>query len=424
MWPSNGLRWGMHRTTRVCADQTSQIGANSSNQSGSAELELRNRDMKKTAVKEVKDEAVISELVTVPLGDRSYDIEISGGALARVGEVARRTFGEKAERVAIISNPVVSNLYGGEVLKSLRQAGFKPLLHLIGDGERAKSIRTAERTWNFLIENRFERREGLIALGGGVVGDLAGFVAATYQRGISFLQIPTTLLAQIDSSVGGKTAVNSPLGKNLIGAFHQPGAVVIDPLVLRSLPPREFGAGMYEALKYGIIRDRSLAVFIEENLSRIQALDPEFLTPLIARCCQIKSDVVAADEREGGLRRILNYGHTVGHALEAVTAYRRLKHGEAVGYGMKCAAMIAAAISILPKSEAEIICRLTDAISRRPSIGDLDVGDVIAAMRHDKKVVHGRLPFILPTSLGEVVVRDDVPPATVRAAVRRLIDGA
>ncbi|MFZ4794247.1 MAG: 3-dehydroquinate synthase [Blastocatellia bacterium] len=380
--------------------------------------------MKKTAVKEVKDEAVISELVTVPLGDRSYDIEISGGALARVGEVARRTFGEKAERVAIISNPVVSNLYGGEVLKSLRQAGFKPLLHLIGDGERAKSIRTAERTWNFLIENRFERREGLIALGGGVVGDLAGFVAATYQRGISFLQIPTTLLAQIDSSVGGKTAVNSPLGKNLIGAFHQPGAVVIDPLVLRSLPPREFGAGMYEALKYGIIRDRSLAVFIEENLSRIQALDPEFLTPLIARCCQIKSDVVAADEREGGLRRILNYGHTVGHALEAVTAYRRLKHGEAVGYGMKCAAMIAAAISILPKSEAEIICRLTDAISRRPSIGDLDVGDVIAAMRHDKKVVHGRLPFILPTSLGEVVVRDDVPPATVRAAVRRLIDGA
>jgi 3-dehydroquinate synthase len=370
--------------------------------------------MKKTAVKEVKDEAVISELVTVPLGDRSYDIEISGGALARVGEVARRTFGEKAERVAIISNPVVSNLYGGEVLKSLRQAGFKPLLHLIGDGERAKSIRTAERTWNFLIENRFERREGLIALGGGVVGDLAGFVAATYQRGISFLQIPTTLLAQIDSSVGGKTAVNSPLGKNLIGAFHQPGAVVIDPLVLRSLPPREFGAGMYEALKYGIIRDRSLAVFIEENLSRIQALDPEFLTPLIARCCQIKSDVVAADEREGGLRRILNYGHTVGHALEAVTAYRRLKHGEAVGYGMKCAAMIAASISILPKSEAEIICRLTDAISRRPSIGDLDVGDVIAAMRHDKKVVHGRLPFILPTSLGEVV----------RAAVRRLIDGA
>lgn len=371
-----------------------------------------------------KDGGGNSELVTVPLGDRSYEIVISSGALSGVGEVARRTFGEKSLRVAIISNQAVNDLYGREVVKSLRQAGFKPVLHLIGDGERAKSVRTAERAWNFLIENRFERREGVIALGGGVVGDLAGFVAATYQRGIPFLQIPTTLLAQIDSSVGGKTAVNSPRGKNLIGAFHQPGAVVIDPLVLKTLPPREFGAGMYEALKYGIIRDRSLAGFIEENLARIQALDSDFLTPLIARCCRIKAEVVVADEREGGLRRILNYGHTVGHALEAVTSYRRLKHGEAVGYGMKAAAMIAAALSILPESEAETICRLTDAIGRRPSISGLDVTEVIAAMGHDKKVVHGRLPFILPTSLGEVIVRDDVSPAIIRTAVRRLINGS
>jgi 3-dehydroquinate synthase len=363
------------------------------------------------------------ERVHVPLGDRRYDIEIAGGALARTGEIARQVFGEKARRVVIISNPRVSELHGAPVLRALRQAGFKPLVHLIGDGERAKTIRTAERAWDFLIENRIERREGVIALGGGVVGDLAGFVAATYQRGIPFLQIPTTLLAQIDSSVGGKTAVNSPRGKNLIGAFHQPSAVIIDPLVLQSLPAREFGAGMYEALKYGIIRDRSLADLIATNLSRIQALDPDALTPLIARCCQIKADVVAADEREGGLRRILNYGHTVGHALEAVTRYRRFKHGEAVGYGMICAATIAARIGILAPDVAESIRARTAAISRRPHLHDLDATAIIEAMAHDKKVAHGRLPFILPTSIGEVVVRDDVPPAVIRAAVRALISG-
>ncbi|MFM8393603.1 MAG: 3-dehydroquinate synthase, partial [Acidobacteriota bacterium] len=261
----------------------------------------------------------------------------------------------------------------------------------------------------------------IVALGGGVVGDLAGFVAATYQRGIPFLQIPTTLLAQIDSSVGGKTAVNSPRGKNLIGAFHQPAAVVIDPTVLRTLPAREFGAGMYEALKYGIIRDRQLADFIAANLAEIRALAEQPLTHLIARCCQIKSDVVAADEREGGLRRILNYGHTVGHALEAVTAYRRLKHGEAVGYGMICAASLAAGLGILAPAEAELIREQTELIGRRPAIGDLNPAEVIAAMAHDKKVAHGRLPFILPTTIGTVVVRDDLPPALIRSTVRQLI---
>ena len=376
-----------------------------------------NRDEQKREISQL----TATERVLVPLGERSYEIEIAGGALARVGEMARKVFGANARRVAIVSNSVVYDLYGAAVGRALRQAGFKPLVHLIGDGERAKTIRTAERVWDFLIENRLERREGLVALGGGVVGDLAGFVAATYQRGVPFLQIPTTLLAQIDSSVGGKTAVNSPRGKNLIGAFHQPAGVIIDPLVLRSLPPREFGAGMYEALKYGIIRDRELADFIAASLPRLQALDPEVLTPLIARCCQIKADVVAADEREGGLRRILNYGHTVGHALEAITSYRRLRHGEAVGYGMIAAATMAAAIGILAPAEAESIRERTAAIGRRPRIDDLDVSAIIAAMAHDKKVAHGRLPFILPTTIGEVVVRDDVPATVIRAAVRALV---
>lgn len=362
-----------------------------------------------------------SEVVQVPLGDRSYEIEIAPGALDRVGEVARQLLGEKAARVVIISNPLVDGLYGRRVAKSLRAAGFKPLSILIADGERAKSMRNAERVWDFMIGHRLERSEALIALGGGVVGDLAGFVAATYQRGIPFLQIPTTLLAQIDSSVGGKTAVNRPLGKNLIGAFHQPAGVVIDPLVLRTLPPREFAAGMYEALKYGIIRDRELADFIAERLEQLRQLDVAPLTRLIARCCEIKAEVVTADERESGLRRILNYGHTVGHALEAVTRYRRLRHGEAVGYGMICAANIAAAFGLLPTSESRQIREQTDAIGRRPAISDLDVSQILTAMAHDKKVSHGRLPFILPTSIGEVVVRDDVPPALIRSTIRDLI---
>lgn len=367
------------------------------------------------------DQPSAGETVRVPLGERSYEIEIGSGALARVGEVARRVFGPKAARLAIISNPVVDRHYGESVSRALRRAGFKTVKYLIGDGERAKSVRTAEKVWDFLIENRIERREGIVALGGGVVGDLAGFVAATYQRGIPFLQIPTTLLAQIDSSVGGKTAVNSPRGKNLIGSFHQPVGVVIDPTVLRTLPAREFGAGMYEALKYGIIRDRQLADFIAANLAAIKRLDDQPLTHLIARCCQIKADVVAADEREGGLRRILNYGHTVGHALEAVTSYRRLKHGEAVGYGMICAARLATGLGILTAAEAETIREQTEMIGRRPAIGDLDAAEVIAAMAHDKKVAHGRLPFILPTTIGNVVVRDDLPPTLIRSTIRQLI---
>ena len=367
------------------------------------------------------DQPSAGETVRVPLGERSYEIEIGSGALARVGEVARRVFGPKAARLAIISNPVVDRHYGESVSRALRRTGFKTVKYLIGDGERAKSVRTAEKVWDFLIENRIERREGIVALGGGVVGDLAGFVAATYQRGIPFLQIPTTLLAQIDSSVGGKTAVNSPRGKNLIGSFHQPVGVVIDPTVLRTLPAREFGAGMYEALKYGIIRDRQLADFIAANLAAIKRLDDQPLTHLIARCCQIKADVVAADEREGGLRRILNYGHTVGHALEAVTSYRRLKHGEAVGYGMICAARLATGLGILTAAEAETIREQTEMIGRRPAIGDLDAAEVIAAMAHDKKVAHGRLPFILPTTIGNVVVRDDLPPTLIRSTIRQLI---
>jgi 3-dehydroquinate synthase len=362
-----------------------------------------------------------SRTVHVALDDRGYDITVAEGALSRIGEIARPAFGDGIRRVAIISNSDVHRHYGRTVEKSLKQSDFTTLTHLIGENERAKSLRTAERVWAFLIANRFERGDGIVALGGGVVGDLAGFVAATFMRGVKYLQIPTTLLAQIDSSVGGKTAVNHALGKNLIGAFYQPRAVVIDPQSLRTLPKREIRAGLYEAIKYGVIRDEALAAFIRNNLDRIDSLDTETMINLIARCCEIKAEVVTTDERESGLRRILNFGHTVGHALESVTHYRRLKHGEAVGYGMKCASAIAEKIGIIPPAEAEAIKHSVDALGRLPRIDDLKAQDIIAAMAHDKKVAHGKLPLILPTKIGAVVVRDDIAPTVIRAAVRELL---
>ena len=298
----------------------------------------------------------MAQTVHVSLDERSYDITIADGALSQAGEIARAALGDKTRRLAIISNPKVHALFGKTVEKSLKRAGFATLTHLIGDGERAKSLRTAERAWGFLIANRFERSDGVIALGGGVVGDLAGFVAATFLRGVNYIQIPTTLLAQIDSSVGGKTAVNHKLGKNLIGAFHQPRAVVIDPSVLSSLPAARVARG---ALRSGQIRRDPRRGTVLPDRRRIwnwiNALDPAALSRVIARSCEIKAEVVTADERESGLRRILNFGHTVGHALEAVTAYRRLKHGEAVGYGMKCASTIAEKAGIIPPAEAEAI---------------------------------------------------------------------
>lgn len=377
--------------------------------------------MAEPTVESIDPSRATEQTVPVPLGERAYAITIAEGALGRTGEIARQAFGQRVRRVALVSDRTVHRLHGSAVERALRQAGLEPLPCLIAPGERAKTLRTAERIWSFLIAERFERGEGIVALGGGVVGDLAGFVAATYQRGIPVVQLPTTLLAQIDSSVGGKTAVNHPLGKNLIGAFHQPSAVIIDPVVLTTLPRREFQAGLYEAIKYGIIRDAALARSIETGIDRLLALDPSRLVPLIARCCQIKAEVVAMDEREGGLRRILNYGHTVGHALEAVTDYRRFRHGEAVGEGMKCAADLAAALGLLAADQKDRIGALIDVVGPRPRLDDLDVSAILEAMTRDKKVVAGRLSFILPTGIGEVIIRDDVPPRLVRQRVQALV---
>jgi 3-dehydroquinate synthase len=356
--------------------------------------------------------------IRVKLDSRSYDIKVGAGLLDQAGELARAASGEKARQAVVITNPTVSALYGARVTRSLKRAGFKVRQVLVGDGERYKSLRTAQSIYTFLIENRVERSDLIIALGGGVVGDLAGFVAGTYLRGLRVVQLPTTLLAQLDSSIGGKTAVNHALGKNLIGVFHQPVLVVADPDTLGSLPPRELQAGLYEALKYGVIRDRRLFERMDRGLARLKGRDRQELSYLIARCCRIKADVVASDEREGGLRRILNFGHTVGHALEAITHYRRFFHGEAVGHGMRAASLIAERLDMLDPGEREAIDQAIVRLGPLPRANNLALGGIISAMFRDKKADAGRIVFVLPVEIGRVVIRSDVPPRVISSALK------
>ncbi|HKY06169.1 MAG TPA: 3-dehydroquinate synthase [Blastocatellia bacterium] len=352
------------------------------------------------------------------LDKRSYPIEIEPGLIADAGARIRALLGDTARRAIIVANNRVDALYGARVLRSLRRAGFRAETFLIGDGERFKSLRTAEAVYTFLIERRAERSDLIVALGGGVTGDLAGFVAATYLRGIRFVQIPTTLLAQIDSSVGGKTGVNHRLGKNLIGAFHQPSLVVIDPETLRTLPARELNAGLYEAIKYGVIRDARFLRRISARLDRIKSLDTDELVHMIARSCEIKADVVARDEREGGLRRILNFGHTVGHALEAVSRYRRFLHGEAVGHGMRAASLIAERVGLLAPDARRELYQAISEVGRLPAANNLALDGIMSAMAHDKKAEAGRITFVLPVEIGRVVVKSGLPPRLVRSALK------
>lgn len=358
------------------------------------------------------------QTVAVPLGSRSYQVLISSGLLDDLGQHARSAVGENARNAIVVTNTTVQSLHSERAVQSLGRAAFKIHRFSIGDGERFKSLRTAESLFTFLIERRVERADVIVALGGGVVGDLAGFVAATYMRGIRLIQVPTTLLAQIDSSVGGKTGVNHPLGKNLIGAFHQPSLVAIDPQVLRTLPARQLHAGLYEAIKYGVIRDRRLFIRIARNLQKLKEVDPTELEHLIARCCAIKASVVRSDERETGLRRILNFGHTVGHALEAVTHYRRFLHGEAVGLGMRAASRIAEHMGLLEAAERETIDSAIAAVGRLPRANTLALDDIISTMHRDKKVEAGRALFVLPVEIGKVVIRSDVPPKAVKTALK------
>jgi 3-dehydroquinate synthase len=289
---------------------------------------------------------------------------------------------------------------------------------LVADGERSKTLRTVARIYDALIRIGADRQSTIIAVGGGVIGDTVGFAAATYLRGVDLVHVPTTLLAQVDSSIGGKVGVNHPLGKNLIGAFHPPAAVIADPRLLDTLSKRELRAGLYEVVKYGVIASRALFDRIATELPRIFARDQDVMTEIVTASCRIKAEVVAADERETGRRRVLNFGHTTGHALEAVTRYRRLRHGEAVAYGMLVAAQIGASRGLLDTKDHAALTDLIGRMGPLPAVTDLSASAVLAAMRRDKKVIAGQLHVVLPNGLGDTVIVDDVTEKDTRRALR------
>jgi 3-dehydroquinate synthase len=291
---------------------------------------------------------------------------------------------------------------------------------LIADGERSKTLRTVGRVHDALVKAKADRSIVIVAVGGGVIGDLVGFAAASYLRGVRIVHVPTTVVAQVDSAIGGKTGVNHRLGKNLIGAFHSPSLVVADPVVLATLPAREFRSGLYEVIKYGVISDPSLIDRMRATLPAILDRDPKALTPLVESSCRIKAAIVSADERESGLRRVLNFGHTVGHALESATGYRRFRHGEAVGYGMLAALAIGRARSLTTSEAAEAVSSLIEQLGPLPRVDDVAPRDVLAAMGRDKKVVAGTLHFVAAPALGKTVTLTDVTEAEVRAALKEL----
>ena len=332
-------------------------------------------------------------VVKVALGRRTYPIHIAPQLLAQTGRLMAKA-GLRG-RVLLLSNKKVFRLYGAPVQKALAKH-YTVYHYLIGDGERYKSLRTAEQVWRFLIKNKFERGDTIAALGGGVVGDLAGFAAAVYLRGINYVQIPTTLLAQTDSSIGGKTAVNDSLGKNLIGAFYQPKLVIADTATLRTLPRREILSGLGEVIKYGLIAGPKILTALNKR--------PDITAELIARCCQIKAKIVSADETEKNLRAVLNFGHTVGHALETYLHYR-LRHGEAVALGMLSALHISAARGYLPPEVPDKIRQLYAKLGLPLRAGRrLDPEKIYRIIQNDKKVTDGRIRMVLLKDIGKTVI--------------------
>ena len=352
--------------------------------------------------------------VDVNTGPRGSTIWIGEGVLERLPELLD-AHGVGARRF-VVSSQNVWKLHGARPQAEL--GGGEPIL--LPDGERFKNLQAVSRIYEALIRGGADRGSAIVAVGGGVVGDTAGFAAASYLRGITLAHVPTTLLAQVDSSIGGKVGVNHALGKNLIGAFHQPAVVLIDPLVLATLPRREFRSGLYEVVKYGMIASRSLFDLLVNETKAIFAREPRVLVPAIVESCRIKADVVTKDEREGGLRRILNYGHTVGHALEAVTKYRRFRHGEAIAYGMLAAADLAVARGALAERERQALVQLITKLGPLPPLADLPMPEIMEAIRRDKKVVNGRLHFVIAIEIGATTTVDDVTEEELRETLHRL----
>jgi 3-dehydroquinate synthase len=351
--------------------------------------------------------------IPVQVADASYQILVGTG----VFENLERHLNEAGLHgpFLVVSQPRVLKAVGPHLKKMFPVA-------LIPYGERAKTLATVSRLLDRMADLKLTRQSTVIAVGGGVVGDVAGFVASIYMRGIAVVQVPTTLLAQVDSSIGGKTGVNHRVAKNLIGTFHQPRLVLSDPLVLMNLPEREYVSGLYEALKYGVIRDAELFADFEQNRTLFLQRDPAAVERLVARCAAIKADVVVNDEKESDLRRILNFGHTVGHGLEAAAHYRRINHGEAVGYGMIAAARIGRRLNKLNENDRARIENAVTSLGRLPSLAGISTKDVLQAVQHDKKARNGAIHFVLPREIGRVEITPDVSSEIVREVIKGLLN--
>lgn len=377
----------------------------------------------------------MKSVICVDLPQQSYDIAIAKpdagasrtqenlavGGLDDLGVwMSRLKLGNK---VLLVSNPVIFKKYGKRAIAALELVGYDVTSCTLPAGERYKTLKSLQKIYDIALQNRLERSSTMVALGGGVIGDMTGFAAATWLRGINVVQVPTSLLAMVDSSVGGKTGVNHPQGKNLIGAFHQPKFVLIDPSVLKTLPAREFRAGMAEVIKYGIIWDEQLFNKLEQakRLDQLRYVDEELLQIILSSSCQAKADVVSKDEKEAGLRAILNYGHTIGHAVESLTGYKLVNHGEAVAIGMVAAGQIALQLKMWNTVEAQ----RQDALIEKAGLliklpAGVDIEAIIDTLQTDKKVKDGKVRFVLPTQIGAATVTDQVPTDVIRQVLRQM----
>ena len=354
--------------------------------------------------------------VRVNLGSNSYDICIGSGLLKQTRQQLKDI--GVSDNLVIITDSTVKRLYGNSLKQSLANNGFKVIILEIPEGEEQKSLETAGNLYHELGKSHAERLTPILALGGGVIGDLAGFVAATYLRGVPLIQIPTTLLAQVDSSIGGKVAVNHRQLKNKIGAFYQPRLVISDPSTLISLPPREISDGLAEIIKNAVIGDEELFVFLERNLDKVKSLEAEALEEVILRSARIKAEIVEKDEKESGLRIILNYGHTIGHAIESVSDFR-IEHGEAVSIGMVAAGSISNRLGILSKNELMKIEQLIKRAGLPTEMPGLEFERIFQAMKHDKKILKGKIRFVLPRTIGNVFITDEVSLSLVEEVLAR-----
>lgn len=375
----------------------------------------------------------MQSVIRVELPSQSYNIVIAPGSLDQLGE---RMTGQSdngtmpgnhspvlGHKVLLVSNPTLLRLYGQRAIASLERAGFAVQTCSLPIGERYKTLRSVQKIYDAALEQRLERSSTLVALGGGVIGDMTGFAAATWLRGLNFVQVPTSFLAMVDAAIGGKTGVNHPRGKNLIGAFHQPRLVLIDPQVLKTLPGREFRAAIAEVIKYGVIWDAELFMRLEaaSRLDQLRYLDAALLQDILTDSCRAKAHIVGKDEKEAGLRAILNYGHTIGHAIESLTGYRRVNHGEAVAIGMVAAGQIAVALGLWGQSDAQrqlTLLKKAALPTHLPS--GIDIDAILATLSTDKKVKAGKVHFVLPTQIGAATVTDQVPAQTIRQILREM----